>query len=382
MPAISKSEQSLMRKAQRYLPEGLQFGLRNYWYPVLQSGQLPRHKPLGFCVLNESFVAWRGEDGKPNVVHDRCPHRCARLSAGRVLSGQLQCAWHGVRFNGEGQCTLIPWEPDDSHYRHELKIPGYPAEDRGGWIWVYIGDPQKFPPPPLTDVMPEELLKPDEFIVFTHPIDVWKCNWLHALDGSDGYHAVMLHSESQLSSLQKLADDYKPAPELVDRRMEIVDTPQGLRGIVLDQEGKQIHHGHFMDGWKGERWTLPGLFSLPISPAPNVQPYVARLYQFAVDASHTQTSRWVAMRACNEQERERCSDLWEKVIGPRQRRVVQEDQEICETLGDIFEARANEFLFTVDRDVIAVRKMMADAWNEQLEGRRPMPSKEAFAFPA
>jgi hypothetical protein len=139
----------------------------------------------------------------------------------------------------------------------------------------------------------------------------------------------MLHSESQLSSLEKLADDYKPAPELVDRRMEIVDTPQGLRGIVLDQQGKQIHHGHFMDGWKGERWTLPGLFSLPISPAPNVQPYVARLYQFAIDAVHTQTSRWVAMRARNEQERQRCSDLWDKVVGPRQRRVVQEDQEIC-----------------------------------------------------
>jgi hypothetical protein len=32
--------------------------------------------------------------------------------------------------------------------------------------------------------------------------------------------------------------------------------------------------------------------------------------------------------------------------------------------------------------VIAVRKMMADAWNEQLAGRRPMPSKDAFAFPA
>lgn len=381
MPALSKAEASAMRKAQRYLPDGLQFGLRNYWYPVLRSHQLPHGKPVGFRVLNESLVAWRGKDGKPNVVHDRCPHRHARLSAGRVLGGDLQCAWHGVRFDGRGQCSLIPWEPDDSHYRHELKIPGYPAQELGEWIWAYIGEPEKFAPPPLEDVVPEELLHPDEFILFTHPVDMWKCNWLHALDGSDGYHAVMLHAESQTKSTEKLGGG-SAIPDLEHRRMEIVDTPQGLRGIVLDTKGNKIHHGHFMDGWKGERWTLPCLFSLPISPAPNVQPYVARLYQFAIDAEHTQGSRWVAMRARDEQERDRCRKLWDTVVGPRQAQVMQEDKEICETLGDIFEARANEFLFTVDRDVIATRKMMADAWVAQTRGERPLPSKSAFAFPA
>lgn len=381
MPALSKVEEAAMRKAQRYLPDGLQFGLRNYWYPVLRSDQLQQGKPVGFRVLNESLVAWRGKDGKPNVVNDRCPHRHARLSAGRVLGGDLQCAWHGVRFNGHGQCSLIPWEPDDSHYRHELKIPGYPAQVLGEWIWAYLGDPDKFAPPPLEDVVPEELLHPDEYIVFTHPVDVWNCNWLHALDGSDGYHAVMLHAESQTKSSEQLGGG-NAIPDLEHRRMEVVETPQGLRGIVLDAEGKKIHHGHFTEGWKGERWTLPCLFSLPISPAPNVQPYVARVYQFAIDAHHTQGSRWVAMRARNEQERERCRKLWDQVVGPRQAQVMQEDKEICETLGDIFEARAKEFLFTVDRDVVAVRKMMADAWIAQTKGERPLPSKAAFAFPA
>jgi hypothetical protein len=88
------------------------------------------------------------------------------------------------------------------------------------------------------------------------------------------------------------------------------------------------------------------------------------------------------MRAGDEQQRTRCQKLWDDVVGPRQLQVMKEDQEICETLGDIFEARANEFLFTVDRDVIAVRKMMADAWVDQIEGRRPMPGRAAFAFPA
>ena len=181
----------------RHIPKGLELGLRNYWYPVLQSEDLVAGQPLGFRALGETLVAWRGRDGAPNVVFDRCSHRAAKLSLGRVLAGDLQCALHGLRFNGRGECTLIPWEDEDSPLRNNVGVTGYPAREIGGWIYAYIGDPQVYPPPPLEDVIPEELLKPDEFIVFRHPIDVWKCNWLQALDGSDGFHAVMLHSESQ-----------------------------------------------------------------------------------------------------------------------------------------------------------------------------------------
>ena len=101
--------------------------------------------------------------------------------------------------------------------------------------------------------------------------------------------------------------------------MKIVPTPQGIRGVVLDREGRQIHHGHFMDGWRGERWTLPGLFTVPIAPGPTLPPYVARLYQFAIDATHTQSSRWAAMRASSDEERALCRKMWDEVAGPRQR---------------------------------------------------------------
>jgi len=367
----------------RHVPRGLELGLRNYWYPVMQAADLPHDKPVGFKALDEQLVAWRDKAGHPRVVRDKCPHRGAKLSPGRVLNGDLQCSWHGLRFNGEGRCTLIPWEPEDSPLLRRVGINGYPAEELAGWIWAYIGDTQKFPAPPLAEVVPEEFTKPDEFMIFWHPVEIWHHNWLMALDGNDAFHAVMLHSDSQPVAHDAAGEGppKRPPIPLEDRRMQIVDSPQGLRGIVLDPEDRQIHHGHFMHGWKGERWTLPGLFSIPIQPRPSVKPYVARVYQFAVDATHTQSSRWASMRATTDEERAHCTRLWNEVVRPRQIQVMREDQQILESLGDLAESRSEEFLFNVDRDVVAVRRMFVDAWHAQAAGTRPMPSREAFVFP-
>jgi phenylpropionate dioxygenase-like ring-hydroxylating dioxygenase large terminal subunit len=367
----------------RLVPNGLELGLRNYWYPVIHSQDLTADKPYGFKALNEKLVAWRSADGTPNVVADRCPHRAASLSCGRVMEGDLQCAWHGVRFNGEGRCTVIPWEPATTPLLGKISVHSYPARDLAGWIWAYIGDTVRFPPPRLEDVMPEELLKPDEFVVFRHPVDVWKCNWLQAIDGSDGYHAVMLHGHSQPVAKKEWQGGAveRPPVSLADRRVRILDTPQGLRGVAVDRSGESIHHGHLLEGWKGERWTLPCLFTLPIQPAPNLPIYVPRLYQFAIDATHTQTSRWVSMRAKTQAERDRCVELWEKVVGPRQRQVVDEDKEISESLPELAETRNNEFLFNADREVVQLRRMMEKAWLEQLAGKRVLPTPEALAFP-
>ncbi len=89
------------------IPEGLERGLRIYWYPIPQSEELPADGPVGLRVLDEAIVVWRDAEGRPQAVIDVCPHRRVRLSDGRVLEGLLQCAFHGLRFDGGGRCALI-----------------------------------------------------------------------------------------------------------------------------------------------------------------------------------------------------------------------------------------------------------------------------------
>src|SRR4051812_14731371 len=90
------------------VPAGVGMGLRNYWYPILMSEELPSGRALSVRRLGEDLVAWRGGDGRPHVLVDRCPHRVARLSLGRVMGDNLQCAYHGLRFDGSGRCVMMP----------------------------------------------------------------------------------------------------------------------------------------------------------------------------------------------------------------------------------------------------------------------------------
>ncbi len=365
------------------VPKGLELGLRNYWYPVLQSETLAGGKPAGFKVLGELLVGWRDASGRPHVVRDKCPHRAAKLSAGRVLDGMLQCAWHGLRFDGEGRCVMIPWEPDDNKLLREISVKAYPAEELGGYIWAYIGEPDKFPPPPLSECVPEELLKPNSFIWFRMPHDVWQANWLQSLESSDGFHAVMLHSDSQAVANETWTGGRpkKAAVPIAKRRMQIAKTSQGYRGIALDPDGIPIHHGHFIEGWKGERWTLPCLHTIPLRPVPNAAPYASRLYQFPIDGTHTQSVRFLTWRVSSDEERTKIEKLWNEVVLHRQIEVSGEDKAIIETLGDLMESRSEEYLLFPDQDILMVRRKIADAFLAQREGKRPLPGKEALVYP-
>lgn len=366
------------------IPEGLPLGLRNYWYPVLQSEELPTGRPVGFTVLGEALVAWRDGAGRPCVVRDRCPHRSIRLSAGRVLEGQLQCALHGLRFDGEGRCVLIPWEEAHTPHHDRLAVSAYPAQELGGYVWCYIGDADAFPPPPLEREVPEELSAPDEFVFFRLPTEVWNANWLLAVDGSDGFHAVVLHAGSQAVADRVWQGGRTEEAEvpLADRRIRIVTTSHGIRGVSVDKAGKAIHHGHFTVDVKGDRFTLPCIHTNPIVPAPGIPPYAARLWQFPIDATRSQIVRFVSWRARTAEERERARKAFEDVALARLRQVSAEDAMAAEAQGDLIEARSKEYLLAPDADLVKVRRLIKRAFVSQVEqGARVAVPDGALAFP-
>ena len=147
--------------------------------------------------------------------------------------------------------------------------------------------------------VPEELTKPDEFIWFRLPTEVWRTNWLLAVDGSDAFHAVVLHASSQAVTGKTWTGGQAEQSEipLSERRMKIVKTSHGIRGVALDAEGKPLHHGHFTVDVKGDRFVLPCLHTNPIQPAPGATPYTSRLWQFAIDEQRTQIVRYAVWRA-------------------------------------------------------------------------------------
>jgi len=94
---------------------------KDFWYIAAESKELKPNRVLGLRVLDEWIALFRDENGKAVALEDRCLHRCARLSRGRVTTGLLQCAYHGWTYDGRGAVVVVPSEgaggPKSSHRR-------------------------------------------------------------------------------------------------------------------------------------------------------------------------------------------------------------------------------------------------------------------------
>jgi phenylpropionate dioxygenase-like ring-hydroxylating dioxygenase large terminal subunit len=111
--------------------------LRNTWYVAAWAEELVPGKILGRRILDEALVFWRTAEGAPVAQVDRCPHRLAPLSAGRIEDGRLRCIYHGLLFDGGGRCVEIPAQ---EHISPNLKVKTYPVVQRDKLIWIWMGE--------------------------------------------------------------------------------------------------------------------------------------------------------------------------------------------------------------------------------------------------
>jgi len=109
--------------------------LPNAWFILCASRELGS-KPLARTLQGTPLVLFRGEGGKPAALVDRCPHRNVPLSLGRVSEGQLQCGYHGWRFDTEGQCRAIPGFLGEPGARARC-VTAYATREQDGFVWVY-----------------------------------------------------------------------------------------------------------------------------------------------------------------------------------------------------------------------------------------------------
>ncbi|XP_009356948.2 pheophorbide a oxygenase, chloroplastic [Pyrus x bretschneideri] len=99
------------------------FNWRDHWYPVSLIEDLDPRLPTPFQLLGRDLVIWY--DGESWVAFDdRCPHRLAPLSEGRIdEGGNLQCSYHGWSFDGCGSCVKIPQASSEGPEARAVRSP-------------------------------------------------------------------------------------------------------------------------------------------------------------------------------------------------------------------------------------------------------------------
>ena len=113
---------------------------QQHWHPVAGVDDVPAAAPLAAQVLEQPVVLWRDADGAIHAFADRCPHRGARLSLGRVEGGRLECPYHGWQFEGGGHCMHVPalpgFRPPAGH-----RAGAFEVRQAHGLVWVRLAAP-------------------------------------------------------------------------------------------------------------------------------------------------------------------------------------------------------------------------------------------------
>jgi nitrite reductase/ring-hydroxylating ferredoxin subunit len=110
--------------------------LRNCWYQAGWSDEVGSIDPLVRTLLNEPVLIYRTEEGKVAALLDRCPHRFAPLSAGRIEGETVTCGYHGLAFGPDGVCVRNPHGPITSR----MRVKAFPVIERHSAIWIWMGE--------------------------------------------------------------------------------------------------------------------------------------------------------------------------------------------------------------------------------------------------
>ncbi|QCP52312.1 aromatic ring-hydroxylating dioxygenase subunit alpha [Trinickia violacea] len=230
--------------------------LLNAWYVAAFAHEVRADAPLARTLLDRPVVLYRDAAQRAIALDDRCPHRFAPLSKGRIVEGVLECPYHGLRFDATGQCVHNPH--GDGRVPAGAKARAYPSVERDGAIWFWPGDPQQ---------ADASLLPSFDFV------DPGK-NLTHT-----GYLLTRAHYQLSadnlldLSHFQFLHPDTLGSEAIARGNMQSgsVEDTVWVRRTTHDEvlppfvaTGFGVPPGARVDRWMDVRWTPPGLMSIVI----------------------------------------------------------------------------------------------------------------------
>jgi 5,5'-dehydrodivanillate O-demethylase oxygenase subunit len=160
--------------------------LRKFWQPVYLSRDLAVGSAKPILIMGERFTLYRGQSGTPYIVGHRCAHRRTQMSIGWVRDDNIQCFYHGWKYDGSGACVERPAENRSGPVAN-ITIGSRPTREHLGLIYGYFGPdaPPAFPPYPMFE----------EGGIIENLTEEFPCNWFQTYENfADEVHIAFVHS--------------------------------------------------------------------------------------------------------------------------------------------------------------------------------------------
>jgi phthalate 4,5-dioxygenase len=390
---LSKADNELLIHTGPATPMGNLY--RRFWAPVMLADELggPDSAPVRVNVLGENLVAFRDTNGKIGLLDTYCPHRRANLFWGRNEEAGLRCVYHGWKFDVNGACTDLPNCPEGPTLKNKVKTTAYPALERGGIIWAYMGPADKIPPFPDAEIF-------NAPATHRHIVKIkLRGNFAQMQEGDvDSSHVSFLHSSVDGKSLPGSRANPNT---FVDKspRWFTLDTDYGMMLSAQRNAGPDTFQ------WRVNQFLMP--FCTLIAAQPGV-PILGQL-RCPIDDEHSFLFRVIASpdRPITDEERAHYAAgvfVPEMIPGTDRMRenmandylidreaqrnvtftgiksIVAQDLAISEDQRGPIADRSDELLTSSDRAIIALRKRLLTSVRNLMDGTEPPEASNPKAY--
>ncbi len=314
---------------------------RRFWYPVISRQQLTG-QPQAFELLGEPLVLWLDEEGKAAAVRDRCCHRTAKLSLGKVNQGRICCPYHGWEFSAQGDCVKVPQLQPDCAIPAHYRVDAYRCQERYGYIWVCLEEP-------LIDIPEIAEASDSNYRLIQEFYEPWECAGLRVMENElDLAHPTFVHTDT-------FGSEDHPTPD----ELEITETDWGIHvfgklGVVnpeLQQKNLKMGEAKTFRTLTMD-WLMPFTIKLKITYPNGLEHIVVNTMTPVSD----RTSQMVQFCVRNDTE----ADTPARDVIAFDRAVTLEDKRILESTDyDVPLSPSAEQHMLTDRPGIMIRKKNA-----------------------
>lgn len=190
----------------------------NCWWVAASVDEVTR-QPICRWLLEQRVVLFRTEEGVIAALEDRCAHRWAPLSQGKVIGAEIACPYHGFRYNAHGTCTHVPVL---THAPAKLQVRSYPVREHGSFVWIWMGESEKADATLLPNIPG---FTDPTYLQLRGYMDLG-CNYMLLQENVlDPTHVAYVHADVQQEGWQASLVDIKVTDRSVSASMTISDVP-------------------------------------------------------------------------------------------------------------------------------------------------------------
>jgi phenylpropionate dioxygenase-like ring-hydroxylating dioxygenase large terminal subunit len=223
--------------------------LRNTWYVAMWGDDLSADQLVSRMICEQPIVFYRKLDGSVAAIEDQCAHRFAPLSQGRLCGDEVQCPYHGLRYDSNGMCVGNPHGA--GRITPALHLSSFTVEVRHTLVWVWIGsepaDASLIPDfsyldegaPGVVSKRDHMVLDVDYRLMVDNLLDLSHVNFLH--EGLLG-HSGMVDAETEIR---------EEGTTLFVTRTSRDVAPSKLFDLMHRNDGEPV------DTWAEMRWDAP-----------------------------------------------------------------------------------------------------------------------------